>query len=481
MTRQSPPIVAGSPCSPRSSPPAWLRPTHASALPSRWPRSSSCTASPSRPRRRARTTTKIVLTVPTGFGIDSFVPSPGWTRQLQQTGSGEDAVIQQVTWTGGSVPTEEDSLFQFLAQPAKSGTYTFQVQQTYSDGSIVNWTGPSPRMRPRRRSRRRARSAAAARRSLGIVGLVLAIVALVLAARRCSPAAAVGSGRWRDDTGAVRSRAGCARRRSGAAGASRRRMLSREDGAFGKRRPERTALARRADLRRGGRAEIRDHLRDRRERDGRRRLPRRSARPRTPTRWSSRSGRTCPRAGTSSTGGRSRSTATPCRARSRSPSGRTPGPRRSSRSPDRADGDGDAARGRTLGRVPERDGGARALRLPPDHRPAGRAAPAGDQPAQHHARLRDRLDHRPACDSRLPRPVDLHRLAPIGILRRRARAALPGHGLRPRLRRPGDLLRPLLRRSLAGALARPARARAAVDRRASLRRSGRSLRRQPSS
>ena len=86
-------------------------------------------------------TTKIVLTVPSGFSIDSFVPSPGWQRVLQQTGSGEDAVITKVAWTGGHVPTEEDSLFQFLAEPAKSGTYTFQVQQTYSDGSIVNWAG----------------------------------------------------------------------------------------------------------------------------------------------------------------------------------------------------------------------------------------------------------------------------------------------------------------------------------------------------
>jgi uncharacterized protein YcnI len=88
------------------------------------------------------TTTKIVLTLPKNFSIDSFVPSPGWKRVEQQTGSGESAVITQVTWTGGSVPTDEDSLFQFLAQPAKSGTYTFQVQQTYSDGEIVNWTDP---------------------------------------------------------------------------------------------------------------------------------------------------------------------------------------------------------------------------------------------------------------------------------------------------------------------------------------------------
>jgi hypothetical protein len=49
---------------------------------------------------------------------------------------GENTVIQKVTWTGGKVPTEEDALFQFLGQPSKPGTYTFQVQQSYSDGSI---------------------------------------------------------------------------------------------------------------------------------------------------------------------------------------------------------------------------------------------------------------------------------------------------------------------------------------------------------
>lgn len=88
------------------------------------------------------TTNKIVLTVPAGFGIDSFAPAPpGWTRSVRQTGSGDSAVVTQVTWTGGRTPTGEDSLFQFLAQPAGAHTYTFGVQQTYSDGSIVNWNG----------------------------------------------------------------------------------------------------------------------------------------------------------------------------------------------------------------------------------------------------------------------------------------------------------------------------------------------------
>ena len=87
-------------------------------------------------------TTQVELTLPSGFSIDSFVPAPGWHRVLQQTGSGDNAVIQKVTWTGGRVPTGEDSLFQFLATPASSQTYTFTVRQTYSDGGVVNWSGP---------------------------------------------------------------------------------------------------------------------------------------------------------------------------------------------------------------------------------------------------------------------------------------------------------------------------------------------------
>jgi uncharacterized protein YcnI len=87
-------------------------------------------------------TTKVELTPPDGFGIDSFVPAPGWTRVVQQTGSGEAATVTKVTWSGGKVPTGEDASFSFLAEPSSSGTYTFDVRQTYSDGSVVDWNGP---------------------------------------------------------------------------------------------------------------------------------------------------------------------------------------------------------------------------------------------------------------------------------------------------------------------------------------------------
>jgi len=88
------------------------------------------------------TTATVEMTPPSGFGIDSFAPTPGWKRQVAQSGSGESAVVTKVTWTGGHTPTGEDSVFQFLASTNSSKTYTFAVRQTYSDGSVVDWSGP---------------------------------------------------------------------------------------------------------------------------------------------------------------------------------------------------------------------------------------------------------------------------------------------------------------------------------------------------
>ncbi len=127
------------------------------------------------------TTSKIVLTVPKGFGIDSFVPSPGWHRVVQQTGSGDSAVITKVTWTGGRVPTGDDSLFQFLAQPASSGTYTFQVEQTYSDGSIVNWAGPETSDAPAPTIVAKSSLGGGGTSTLAIVALVVGALGIVLA------------------------------------------------------------------------------------------------------------------------------------------------------------------------------------------------------------------------------------------------------------------------------------------------------------
>ena len=118
------------------------------------------------------TTTTVEFTPPKGFAIDSFVPSPGWKRAVQSSGSGEEAVVQKVTWSGGKTTTGEDSVFSFLASPDSAKTYTFGVRQTYSDGSVVDWSGPESSDNPA--------PTLEAKSSLGGGSSTLAIVALVV-------------------------------------------------------------------------------------------------------------------------------------------------------------------------------------------------------------------------------------------------------------------------------------------------------------
>jgi uncharacterized protein YcnI len=125
-------------------------------------------------------TTQIEFTPPSGFGIDSFLPSPGWKRTVQQTGSGEDAVVTKVTWSGGHVPTEEDAAFSFLASPDSAKTYTFGVRQTYSDGSVVDWNGPESSDTPAPTIEAKSSLGGGSSSTLAIVALIVGAIGIVL-------------------------------------------------------------------------------------------------------------------------------------------------------------------------------------------------------------------------------------------------------------------------------------------------------------
>ena len=127
------------------------------------------------------TTTSVELTPPQGFSIDSFVPAAGWKRVVQQTGSGESAVITKVTWTGGAVPTGEDAAFSFLGQTSSTGTYTFGVRQTYSDGSVVDWSGSESSDAPAPTLQSVSSLAGGGSSTLAIVALAVAAIALLVA------------------------------------------------------------------------------------------------------------------------------------------------------------------------------------------------------------------------------------------------------------------------------------------------------------
>jgi uncharacterized protein YcnI len=125
-------------------------------------------------------TTKIELTPPSGFSIDSFAPVPGWKREVQSTGSGEETTVQKVTWSGGNVPHEEASMFQFLGSTDAAKTYSFKVRQTYSDGTVVDWSGPESADTPAPTIEAKSSlGGGGGSNTLGIVALALAVLALV--------------------------------------------------------------------------------------------------------------------------------------------------------------------------------------------------------------------------------------------------------------------------------------------------------------
>jgi uncharacterized protein YcnI len=133
------------------------------------------------PTEKEATTTKVELTPPDGFTIDSFVPSPGWTRNVQSTGSGEETKIERVTWSGGRIPTGEDAVFQFLASADSAKTYSFKVRQTYSDGSVVDWSGPESSDTPAPTVEFKSSLGGGGSNTLAIIALIVGVFALLVA------------------------------------------------------------------------------------------------------------------------------------------------------------------------------------------------------------------------------------------------------------------------------------------------------------
>jgi uncharacterized protein YcnI len=133
------------------------------------------------PTEKEGATTSVELTPPSGFSIDSFAASPGWTRKVQQTGSGEETHIQKVTWSGGNTPHEEAATFEFLGSTDAAKTYSFNVRQVYSDGSVVDWTGPESSDTPAPTIESKSSLGGGGSDTLAIVALIVGALAAVLA------------------------------------------------------------------------------------------------------------------------------------------------------------------------------------------------------------------------------------------------------------------------------------------------------------
>jgi len=92
------------------------------------------------PNERDSATVALRLVIPGGLASVRPNVKPGWTIAMAKTGSGDDARVTEITWTGGQIPPDQRDEFALSAQaPAQPTSLTWKAYQTYADGTVVSW------------------------------------------------------------------------------------------------------------------------------------------------------------------------------------------------------------------------------------------------------------------------------------------------------------------------------------------------------
>ena len=90
------------------------------------------------PGERDSETVKVELQMPSGLLPFSYEDPAGWKRSLVKASNGS---VERVVWTGRA-PSDGFTEFSFLAgTPEKPGELQFKALQTYADGTVVRWIG----------------------------------------------------------------------------------------------------------------------------------------------------------------------------------------------------------------------------------------------------------------------------------------------------------------------------------------------------
>jgi uncharacterized protein YcnI len=100
-------------------------------------------------------TTEVTMQFPENVLSASFQPVPGWERTVEMAAldepieeEGEEPIterIASVTWTGGTIAPGEFQEFgvSFQVPETPGEELVFPAVQTYSNGEVVRWIGPS--------------------------------------------------------------------------------------------------------------------------------------------------------------------------------------------------------------------------------------------------------------------------------------------------------------------------------------------------
>lgn len=84
--------------------------------------------------------TEVKLQVPDGLQYVTPTVKTGWTINVDKEGTGEDAKVKSITWSGGSIPSGLRDDFGFSAKtPDKATEIQWKAYQTYEGGMTVAW------------------------------------------------------------------------------------------------------------------------------------------------------------------------------------------------------------------------------------------------------------------------------------------------------------------------------------------------------
>jgi uncharacterized protein YcnI len=100
------------------------------------------------PSEKEVATTQVKVEVPAGVDVSRFEPKPDWTYELEKNADGK---ITAVTWktTGAGIGATEFGQFNFQGKvSADAKELVWKAHQTYSDGSVVDWSGPADADKP---------------------------------------------------------------------------------------------------------------------------------------------------------------------------------------------------------------------------------------------------------------------------------------------------------------------------------------------
>ena len=93
------------------------------------------------PTERALPTTRVAVDFPTQVTVYSFEdPPPGWTVTPVR---GSDGRFRGVVYSGGRSGADRYVDFHLLGTPFESGSAVWKARQTYADGRVKPWTGPT--------------------------------------------------------------------------------------------------------------------------------------------------------------------------------------------------------------------------------------------------------------------------------------------------------------------------------------------------